>query len=115
MPSKDTNSTSDKTKEYRINKKINKSKIRSGQKSKHSLIYPEEEFNFNELPSGAFDKNNSLNNNDKKEEFNKIESEKPENKVDNEKIQKILLEEDEEYEYEDINENYFEPVPYVKK
>jgi hypothetical protein len=115
---KDTNSTSDKTKEYRINKKINKSKIRSGQKSKNSLIYPEEDFNINELPSGAFDRNNTLNNNDKKEDFNKIDSEKPENEIDKEKIHKIhkiLMEEDEEYEYDDFNDNYFDPVPYIKK
>ena len=105
---KDTKSTSDKTKEYRMNKKINKSKIRSGQKSKNALIYPEEDFNVNELPSGAFDKNNTLN--DKKEDFNKIDLEKPED-LDKEKIHKILLEE----EYEEFNENYFEPLPYVKK
>jgi len=109
---KDTNSTSDKTKEYRMNKKINKSKIRSGQKSKNCLIYPEEDFNINELPSGAFDKNNTLNddNDDKKEDFNKIDSEKPEDQKDKEKI---LLEDDEEYEK--FNESYFEPLPYVKK
>jgi len=99
--------TSDKTKEYRMNKKINKSKIRLGQKCKNALIYPEEEFNFNELPSGAFDKNN----NDKKEDFNKIDSEKPENQIDKEKIQKILLEEEDE----EFSDNYFDPVPYVKK
>lgn len=110
---KDTNSTSDKTKEYRMNKKINKSKIRSGQKSKNALIYPEEDFNINELPSGAFDKNNTLNNNDKKEDFNQIDLEKQEDLIDKEKIHKILLEEDEEYE--EFNENYFEPLPYVKK
>ena len=90
---KDSSISSDKTKEYRMNKKINKSKIRSGQKSKNSLIYPEEEFNFNELPSGAFDKMNSQNKDikDNKEEFDKIELEKPEIQVDKDKIQKILL------------------------
>lgn len=110
---KDTNSTSDKTKEYRMNKKINKSKIRSGQKSKNALIYPEEYFNVNELPSGAFDKNNTLNNDNNKEVFNKIDLEKQEEQIDKEKIHKILLEEEEEYE--EFNENYFEPLPYVKK
>lgn len=107
---KDTKSTSDKTKEYRMNKKINKSKIRTGQKSKNALIYPEEDFNINELPSGAFDKNNTFdkNNDDKKENFNKIDSEKLEDQ-----IHKIHFEEDEENE--EFDDNYFDPVPYVKK
>jgi hypothetical protein len=99
--------SSDKTKEYRNNKKINKANIRSGQKKKNSLIYPEEEFNVNELPSGAFDK---INNTEKENIENKYidKTELKENK-----IEKIIVEQDEEYE--EFDENYFEPTPYVKK
>ena len=124
----------DKTKEYRMNKKINKSKIRSGQKSKNSLIYPEDN-NFNELSSGDFDINTKSKNSnndediDKNEDLDRSELKNLTDVVNNKmnfsdrplvdaETQKILLndiQEEEEEEYEEFDPNYFEPVLFTKK
>jgi hypothetical protein len=123
----------DKTKEYRMNKKINKSKIRSGQKSKSSLIYPEDN-NFNELSSGDFDINiksknsNKDENLDENEDLDKSELKNLTDVVNNKmnfsdrssvdtETQKILLNDvqEEEEEYEEFDPNYFEPVLFIKK
>jgi hypothetical protein len=111
---------SDKKNEYRI-KKINKSKNRS-EKRNDALIYPEEDFNFNELPSGAFDKiylnssNKEMIMEEDDNETNKMDQEQLNTKEDedNDKIKKMLLEDEDEQE-EVFDESYFIQVPYVKK
>ena len=104
----------DKTRDFRMNKKFDKSQVRFARKKKHSSIYPEEDFNCNELPSGAFDKVNHP----KKEQIQHEDEIK--NPLSNEKVDEVLqknktdIEEDEE-EYEQVDESYFEQIPYVKK
>jgi hypothetical protein len=124
---------SDKTKEYRINKKINKSKIRLGQKTRNALIYPED-LNCNELPYGYFDKNNlfnshkkeNLNNNVSEEDlYNKNDEEEFDNEEyfnndDKKDLNKIELnkkidKEENSSEDDEFNDSYFDPIPYIKK
>ena len=103
-------SKKDTTKEYRTLKKMNKSKIRSGQKSKNSFIYADEHFNnLNELPYGAFDKKINDQKDDQKDE--QIHNQKHDQKDD----QKDEHLDDENDEYEEFDPSYFEPIPYVKK
>lgn len=87
--------------EYRKNKKINKAKIRVGQRNKDFLI--NEDSILNTLPSGAFDiKPPDIKPQDTKREV-----------VENIKIKEDILENNEDYE--EFDESYFEQIPYTKE
>lgn len=88
---------------FRLNKKANQSKIRNAKKNKEFL--QESDNLVGELPSGAFDLNTPSEKKtemeDKKESLQDMETKKEE----------FINNEDEE-EYEQFDENYFEPVEY---
>ena len=92
---------------YRKNKKINKSKIKSGQMSKNFL---NEDSLLNVLPSGAFDKKEEKNN--KSDEQNKKEEPIKKEKIETINDKNVL---DDDIEEEEFNESYFDQVPYTKK
>lgn len=103
-----TKKENNKSNEYRTNKKINKAKIKSGQRSKNFLN--NEESILNTLPSGAFDR---IITNIKEEEYDKnidtskyIDTDKYIDKNNN-----IFVEEE---EYEEFDESYFNPQVYNK-
>jgi hypothetical protein len=100
------NKDSKDSKEYRKNKKINKAKLRTGQKNK--AFSRDEDSILNVLPSGAFDlKPNIIN----QEENKTKDLESPKNKS---KIN-IIEETIDEEEYEQFDESYFDQIEYVKK
>ena len=105
-----TKKENNKSNEYRTNKKINKAKIKSGQRSKNFLN--NEESILNTLPSGAFDR---VIANEKEEEYDKntdtnkyIDTEKY---IDKNINNNIFVEEE---EYEEFDESYFNPQVYHK-
>lgn len=102
-------------KDYRRNKKINKSNIRNGQKNKKSL----QDFNDDfvspyQLSSGDFDRHKL------KEEFNDLSNDLIEKDLEEKDLEeKDLKEKDLEFEeddkdYEKYDDGYFDPVPYKK-
>lgn len=80
--------------DYRKLKKINKSKIRDGQRNKNFLI--NEDSILNSLPSGDFDQTKLV----------KSSFQKEEEVIEEEKIIEINNEDDNE-EYEKFNDDYF--------
>lgn len=107
-----TKKENNKSNEYRTNKKINKAKIKSGQRSKNFLN--NEESILNTLPSGAFDR---VITNEKEEEYDqKYDKNTDTNKyIDTDKYidknNNIFVEEE---EYEEFDESYFNPQVYHK-
>ena len=90
-----------KNSNFRLNKKENQSKIRNAKKNKEFL--QESDNLVGELPSGAFDNINTYS--EKKiviEDKNEILPD-----IDKEEILEV-----EEYEEEQFDENYFEPIEY---
>jgi hypothetical protein len=104
----------ERKRDFKLQKK-NQSQIRSAHRKKNLKIYPEDEFNVDELPSGAFDK---LNNQDKKEVLtssveDNIASKGVLNNSSN--ADQINQFDEDQDEYEKFDDSYFEPVVYVKK
>ena len=100
-----------KNNEFRRNKKINKAKIRDGQKNKNFLN--NEDSILNTLPSGAFDRKIINENNIIDKEDNEIEKFENNNIDKNNNMNKkndIIIEE----EYEEFDESYFKPQVYQK-
>ena len=95
MSSKNDNPKS----EYRKNKKINKSNIRSGRFKKQDFIINEDSI-LNSLPSGAFDKNNIELNHEKNQ---KLVEKMTENKDIEKKNEVENIDEEEYEEYQDDN------------
>jgi len=94
---------------YRKNKKINKSKIKSGQMSKNFL---NEDSLLNVLPSGAFDKKIIK----EEEPIKKMDDKKLLNDTLNETLNETLNDDiNDDIEEEEFNESYFDQVPYTKK
>ena len=87
---------------FRLNKKINQSKIRNAKRNKEFL--QESDNLVGELPSGAYD--NSENNSEKKIE---VKDKKELLQDTDSKKEEVINVED---EYEEFDENYFEPVEY---
>jgi hypothetical protein len=105
----------ERKRDFKLQKKQNQSQMRSAQRKKNSKIFPEDEFNVDELPSGAFDK---LNNQDKKPVLtSSIEDNTASKEVLNNssKADQINQFEEDQDEYEKFDDSYFEPVVYVKK
>ena len=94
------------SKEYRKNKKINKAKLRTEQKNKAFLR--DEDSILNVLPSGAFDLESNITNQEDIK-IKDIESPKNMNKINI--VQEII----DEKEYEQFDESYFDQIEYVKK
>jgi len=108
-------------KDYRRNKKINKSNIRNGQKNKMSLQDFNDDFvSSYQLSSGDFDRHklkeelhdNLLNEVSEKDLEEKDLEEKDLEKKDLE--EKDLEFEEDDKDYEKYDDGYFEPVPYKK-
>ena len=94
--------SSDKSTNFRLNKKANQSKIRNAKRNKEFL--QESDNLVGELPSGAYDLNNFS---EKKTEIEDKKESLPNINIK----QKEDIEDDEE-EYESFTDNYFEPVEY---
>lgn len=103
-------------KDYRRNKKINKSNIRNGQKNKLSLQDFNDDFvSSYQLSSGDFDKHKL------KEEFDDLSNEVSEKDLElketklNEKdLEYEETKDEDDKEYEKYDDGYFDPVPYKK-
>ena len=99
-----------KNDEYRKNKKINKSKIRDGQRSKNFLLH--EDSILNTLPSGDFDKvknKESYENHSIKDTINNINTIK--DSIHNEDTEDNIYTVNDDDEFDD---SYFEPIVYKK-
>ena len=95
-----------KNDEYRKNKKINKSKIRDGQKSKNFLLH--EDSILNTLPSGDFDK---VKNKESYEDHNIKDT------VDTIKDTTYTIKDNvntEDIINDEFDDSYFEPIVYKK-
>ena len=93
-----------KNNNFRLNKKANQSKIRNAKRNKEFL--QESDNLVGELPSGAFDLNISS------EKKNEIEDKTESLQDEDNKEKDDIIENNEEYEEEQFDENYFEPVEY---